>query len=95
MKLFRKNLLEKLKDKNKGNVKLTRAIDELITIIELKNWETKEEIKADVHRTLILLELNVNKEATIIWAGSRDSYERTFKNSKDTIKKYLRENNWI
>lgn len=114
MRLFRKNILEKLKDKNKGNVKLTRAIDELISTIEMKAWKTKEDIKADrpdadqvhsdgfyffninIHRTLVLIEIaNYDGIAKVIWAGSHDRYERTFKNSKDTIKKYLSDNNWI
>jgi mRNA interferase HigB len=114
MKLFRKNLLEKLKTKNKGNIKLTKAIDELISTIEMKTWKTKEDIKADrpdadqvhsdgfyffnihVHRTLVLIELSTHSGiARIVWAGSHSKYERTFKNSKDTIKKYLSDNNWI
>lgn len=48
-----------------------------------------------VHRTLVLMEMSDEGEATIVWAGTHDEYERVFKNSKDTIRKYLRDNGWI
>lgn len=41
----------------------------------------------NVHRTLILIEFEENGEATIVWCGSHDEYEKTFKNNKNTIKK--------
>ncbi len=47
------------------------------------------------HRTLILIEFEDNGEATIVWAGSHDDYELTFKNNKNVIKKWLKDNNWI
>lgn len=43
-----------------------------------------------IHRTLILVEYDEEGEATIIWAGSHDDYERTFKNNKPTIERWLR-----
>lgn len=49
----------------------------------------------NVHRTLILIEFEENGEATIVWAGSHDDYELTFKNNRSVIKKWLRDNNWI
>jgi len=49
----------------------------------------------EIHRTLILIEFEENGEATIVWAGSHDDYERTFKNNKRVIKKWLKANNWI
>lgn len=43
-----------------------------------------------IHRTLILIELTSDGEATIVWAGSHQEYEITFKNNKSTIEKWLR-----
>lgn len=48
-----------------------------------------------IHRTLILIELDEGGEATIIWAGTHQEYERIFKNNKTTIGKWLRDNNYI
>jgi mRNA interferase HigB len=31
-----------------------------------------------------------NKEAIIVWAGSHDEYDATFKGNKNTIEKWLR-----
>lgn len=47
------------------------------------------------HRTLILIELDNEGEATIIWVGTHQEYERTFKNNKSTIEKWLRDKNFI
>lgn len=41
----------------------------------------------NIHRTLLLIEFEENEEATIVWAGSHDEYEKTFRNNKNTIKK--------
>ena len=49
----------------------------------------------NIHRTLILIEFEENGEATIVWAGSHDDYELTFKNNRNVIKKWLKDNNWI
>lgn len=48
-----------------------------------------------IHRTMILIELDLDEQdeenqATVIWAGSHDEYEGTFKNNKGTIEKWLR-----
>ena len=48
----------------------------------------------DVHRTLILIEFE-DGEATIVWCGNHDEYENTFKNNKNTIKKWLKAKEWI
>jgi hypothetical protein len=48
-----------------------------------------------IHRTLILIEFEDDGEATIVWAGSHQEYETTFKNNKSTIEKWLRKNNYI
>lgn len=49
----------------------------------------------NIHRTLILLEMGENDEATIVWAGTHQEYESIFKNNKDTIAKWLKKNGWI
>ena len=48
-----------------------------------------------IHRTLIMIEFDDDGEATIIWAGTHQEYETTFKNNKATIEKWLRKNNYI
>ncbi len=48
----------------------------------------------NIHRALILIEI-IDGEATVIWVGSHDEYEVTFKNNKDTIAKWLRINEYI
>ncbi len=49
----------------------------------------------NIHRTLILIEFDNDGEATIVWAGTHQEYESTFKNNKATIEKWLRKNNYI
>ena len=52
-----------------------------------------------IHRTMILLEFDPDEEdenqATVIWVGSHDEYEGTFKNNKGTIEKWLRGQGYI
>lgn len=48
-----------------------------------------------IHRIMILLELADDGEATVIWTGSHQEYESTFKNNKNTIKKWLKSKNYI
>jgi len=48
-----------------------------------------------IHRTLVMIELDENGEATIVWVGTHDEYEKTFKNNKNTIEKWLRSNGYI
>lgn len=43
----------------------------------------------NVHRVMILIEFEDDGEATVIWCGSHDEYQRTFKDNKITIKKWL------
>ena len=47
-----------------------------------------------VHRTMILIEFE-DGEATVVWVGSHSQYERTFRNNKSTIEKWLRANDYI
>lgn len=49
----------------------------------------------NVHRTMILIEFEENGEATIIWCGTHDEYELTFKNNKNTIEKWLKNKGFI
>ena len=49
----------------------------------------------NIHRTLILIEFEENREITIVWCGSHDEYEIAFKNNKSTIQKWLKERDWI
>ncbi|MBC7642681.1 MAG: type II toxin-antitoxin system HigB family toxin [Flavobacterium sp.] len=49
----------------------------------------------NIHRTLILIEFEENGEAKILWCGNHDEYENTFKNNKNTIKKWLKERGLI
>jgi mRNA interferase HigB len=46
------------------------------------------------HRAMILLEFDKN-EATVVWVGSHKEYEKTFRNNKNTIRKWLKANDWI
>jgi len=113
LRITNKHILGKLAQKNQGNSKLIKAVQQLINDIEQTNWHsptdlTKSRPDADcvyggefyffninIHRTLILIEFEENGEATIVWAGSHDEYQRTFKNNRNVIKKWLRDNNWI
>lgn len=42
-----------------------------------------------IHRTMILIVFEEN-EAVVIWTGSHDEYDNTFKGNKKTIEKWLR-----
>jgi len=111
MEIIGKKHLEKLKRKNKGNTLLCDAIDKLLSDLKNSSWENKldvinERSDADcvhedyyffdinVHRVFILIEFE-DDEATIIWCGSHDEYENTFKNNKNTIKKWLKDKGHI
>ena len=113
MRLIGTKKLVKLKNKNKGNTKLVKAIDNLIKEIEDGNWTNGEELKKDrpdadcvhndgfyffdinVHRTLILIEFDEDGEATVVWTGTHQEYDSVFKGNKNTIKKWLRANEYI
>jgi len=104
LELLRKHKLIKLKNKNRGNTKLVKAIDKLISDIENGNRTKQSEIKEtrpdadcvhsdgfyffdlNVHRTMILVVFEEN-EATVIWTGLHDEYDKTFKGNKSTIEK--------
>ena len=48
----------------------------------------------ELHRTLVLTEFEFN-EATIVWVGNHQDYEKVFKNNKNVIQKWLKSNDWI
>ena len=48
----------------------------------------------NIHRTMILIEID-EKEASVVWVGTHQEYETTFKNNKNTIKKLLKSNEYI
>ncbi|OQY03060.1 MAG: addiction module toxin RelE [Bacteroidetes bacterium 4572_117] len=113
MNIANKNILAKLIRKNQGNIRLLKAVKQLIKEIEESSWSTPHELvekrpdadcvssggfyffNINIHRTLILIEFEENSEATIVWAGSHDSYELIFKNNRNVIRKWLKDNNWI
>ncbi len=43
----------------------------------------------NMSRTMILIVFEDN-EATVVWTGSHDDYDKTFKGNKSTIEKWLR-----
>lgn len=108
MKVNNFKKLEKLKFKNKGNIKLIDTIDHLRECLDNSYWKTQKDIIKDrkdadcVHsdgfyffntgdfRVLVLVELDKSM-VDIIWTGSHDDYEMTFKNNKETIRKWLRD----
>lgn len=112
MRLIGKKYLEKVKRKNKGNTKLRREIDQLITDIEANDWTGEGELKGirkdadkvhkegfyffniSVHRTLVLIEFE-DGETTIVWVGNHQEYEAIFRNNKNTIRNWLRQNSWL
>ena len=111
MEVIGKKLLEKLRRKNKGNVLLSNAIDDLLDNLKKSKWKNKLDVlnersdadsvyedfyffNINIHRTFILIEFE-DGEATIIWCGNHDEYETTFKNNKNTIKKWLKKNGHI
>lgn len=47
-----------------------------------------------IHRTMILIVFE-DDEATVVWAGSHDQYDKTFKGNRTTIEKWLRVQNLI
>jgi len=49
----------------------------------------------NIHRTLILVEIEANGEATIVWAENLQEYERIFKNNKAVIEKWLKNHGWV
>ena len=83
----------------------------MIECIEKATWDNYQEILKDrpdadcvydnfyffdihIHRTFIGIDFR-DSEANIVWCGTHDAYESIFKNNKDTIRKWLKRNDWI
>jgi len=47
-----------------------------------------------IHRTMIFIEFD-ESEASVAWVGTHKDYNRTFKNNKNTIRNWLKANDWI
>jgi mRNA-degrading endonuclease HigB of HigAB toxin-antitoxin module len=43
----------------------------------------------NIHRTMIMILVGEKAEAEVIWTGTHQEYESTFKNNKVVIKKWL------
>jgi hypothetical protein len=110
MRVIGRKVLVKLKKKNTGNRQLCDAIDKLINDLETFNPPGFRAIRKDadsvhpegfyffdidMHRALVLIETEDEGEATIIWAGSHQDYERTFRNNRATKEKWLRNRDYI
>ena len=113
LNIINKHILGKLIRKNRGNSKMKKAVQQLISDLEENDWNKPIDLienrpdadcvyggefyffNINIHRTLIMIEFEENGEATIVWAGSHDDYELTFKNNRNVIKKWLIDNNWI
>ena len=48
----------------------------------------------NIHRTMILIVFE-DDEATVVWTGSHDEYDKTFKGNKSMIEKWLRNQKMI
>ena len=48
-----------------------------------------------IHRTLVLIEFDDTGEATVVWIGTHQDYEKVFKNNKNTIRRWLKANEYI
>lgn len=82
MRLINCKLLVKLKVKNQGNRLLVVAIDGFFFF------------DVTTFRVMMLLEFR-DGEATVVWTGSHQEYERVFRNNKKRINKWLKSNEWI
>jgi hypothetical protein len=82
------NDLESFNPKNTGLKKIRKDADSV-------HSEGFYFFDIDLHRTLILIETENEGEATIIWASSHQEYERTFRNNKATIERWLRNRDYI
>ena len=79
MKLLRKDKLLKLKKKNHGNLKLTKAIDKLIEDIESSEWKDKLQViesRPDADRVhsedFFFFDINIHRTLTLI--GFNEEY---------------------
>ena len=111
MEIIGRHRLIKLKKKNIGNHLLCKSIDELIFILNNANWNNKLELQKalpnvdsvyegfyffniHIHRTFVGINF-VDGLAEIVWCGSHSEYEKMFKNNKDSIRSWLKNNGLI
>jgi mRNA interferase HigB len=73
---------------NQAELKITRADADKV------HSDSFYFFNINIHRTMILIEFQDN-EATVVWAGTHQEYETTFKNNRNTIRRWLRSNDWI
>ena len=52
-------------------------------------------VNLDSHRALILFEFDETGLANLVWIGSHEEYESTFRNNKATIYSWLRSHEYI
>ena len=52
-------------------------------------------LNMNIHRAMILIEFDEKKHVRVIWTGSHQDYILIFKNNRNTIKKWLKQNDWI
>ncbi len=110
MRLVGLSKLRKYQLKKRGNDQLRKAIDTLISDIEKLGPTELIHQRSDadkVHnvgfyffnirhdRVMILIEWTMDGDASVVWIGDHDDYERTFKNNKKVIQKWLSEKGWI
>ena len=77
---------------------------------EIKNQDERLKVRTDgdcvhsgefyfldinIHRSFVLIEFEENGDITIVWCGTHDEYENTFKNNKNTNRKWLKERELI
>jgi len=43
---------------------------------------------------MVLIEFD-DQEASVVWVGTHQEYDATFKNNKNAIKNWLKSNDWI
>lgn len=49
----------------------------------------------EIHRVLVQINFKEIEEKTIVWVGSHQEYEKTFKNNKRTIRNWLKSKEYI
>lgn len=101
--------LEKKNQGNKKLIEAIKQLIEDIENAEWKNpLDIKEErpdadnvhpdgfyfFNLNIHRTMILIVFE-DSEASIVWTGSHQEYDKIFKGNKKTIEKWLRNQNLI
>jgi mRNA interferase HigB len=90
----------------RGDATLEKAFNDFLAAVTAANWQNDADVKNTFHRAdrilggFYVFDIGSNHNLSlvlfnkgqfeIIWAGNHDDYEATFKNNKDTIKKFLK-----